>query len=266
MTAPATTAGPAQGRVAGLDFLVLGSGGPVTLFLHGLAGSVADTRVLARTVTGTRVLLTSRGHGGSAPFEAPWDYDLLAADVAIVADHVGADRAVGVSLGAGTLLHLAAAQPDRFAKLALVLPAALDRARGEDGAALRLRRLADGMTSADVPGLTELLLEEVPAALRDSRGARALMARRARELAGAVPPWPRPAVRPVDDATALRHVSAAALVVAQEDDPLHPVAIASEVADALPLSELVVLPAGGVFWTAGRTVQTLLATHLEEDA
>jgi len=68
-------------RVGGLNVVVLGTGGPVTVFAHGLGGSVAETRPLATRVTGTRVLLDFRGHGGSDPLDRGWDYDLLADDL-----------------------------------------------------------------------------------------------------------------------------------------------------------------------------------------
>ncbi|MDP9436818.1 MAG: hypothetical protein M3P93_17170, partial [Actinomycetota bacterium] len=82
-------------------------------------------------------------------------------------------------------------------------------------------------------------------------------------------PAPRPAYedRPLADRRVLRAVPAPALVLAQTGDPLHGVDVARDLAAALPCSELVVLPEGGVFWTAARRAQDALADSLtpEED-
>ena len=101
----------ARGRVGDVAYTVLGQGGPVTVFAHGLGGSSAETRPLASRVPGTRVLLSFRGHGDSGPLPGGWDYDVLADDLRAVADETGATCAVGLSLGAGALLRLLVATP-----------------------------------------------------------------------------------------------------------------------------------------------------------
>jgi 3-oxoadipate enol-lactonase len=256
-----TAPGALLGRVRGVEFAVVGTGAPVTVFAHGLGGSMAETRPLATDLAGTRVLMHFRGHGDSATLADGWDYDLLAADLRAVADEVGATRALGLSLGAGALLRLLTTTPDRFERLAFVLPAALDRSRS-DGATARLDRLATAMRVGDVDRLTELLLQEVPASLRDSRVARVLSTRRARALAFSEPPLPRGPVRPVESLDVLRTMRAPSLVLAQEEDPLHTVAIARTLADSLPCAELHVLPPGGIFWTDRFRARRLLAAQL----
>ena len=61
--------------------------------------SVSETKPLAMPLKGTRVLFNFRGHGGSDALADGWDYDLLADDVRVIADHVGATGACGLSLG-----------------------------------------------------------------------------------------------------------------------------------------------------------------------
>lgn len=251
-----------DGLVQGVDFAVLGTGAPVTLFAHGLGGSRAETRPLAAGVPGTRVLLSFRGHGASDALLDGWDYDVLADDLRAVADHVGATACVGLSLGCGALLRVLRDEPDRFARLAFVLPAALDRARA-DGATLRLELLGDAIDRGDVDAVTALLLAEVPTGLRTRRGVPLLVGRRAQDLVRRPAPVPRSPDRPLDDRAVLRRVSAPALVVAQADDPLHPAALAEELAAALPDAQLLNLPAGGVFWTAPGEAAAALAHHLE---
>lgn len=249
--------------LGGLHAVVLGQGSPVTVFAHGLGGSVAETRPLATRVAGTRVLLDFRGHGESSPLERGWDYDLLADDLLAVADEVGATQAVGLSLGAGALLRALSRDPLRFDRLAFVLPVAIDGTR-RDGATLRLHRLGDAIARVDAAAAAEILLEELPPAVRERRGVELLVRRRAAQLVERPAPAPAYDDRPLPDRTLLASLTVPSLVLAQEDDPLHPAAIAHELHAALPSSVLTVLPPGGVFWTAAREAQEALARHLLE--
>lgn len=252
---------PVTGRVAGVSFAVVGHGAPTTVFAHGLGGSATETRTVAARTPGTRVLLTFRGHGDSDALPGGWDYDALADDLLAVADETGADRAVGLSVGSGALLRAVSREPARFARLAFVLPAAIDAARA-DGATLRLRALGDAIDRGDVDAVAALLLDEVPAQTRSRRGVHTLVARRAAQLV--TRPAPRPAGddRPVRSRALLTAVTAPALVVAQAGDPLHGLDVARELQAALPCSTLLTLPPGGVFWTASREAQDALAVHL----
>ena len=72
--------------------------------------------------------------------------------------------------------------------------------------------------------------------------------------------------RPLVDRTVLQAVSAPTLVIGQADDRLHPLALAREVAAAIPSAELLALPEGGVFWTCAAQAQAALAHHLEASA
>ncbi|MDX6268015.1 MAG: 3-oxoadipate enol-lactonase, partial [Frankiales bacterium] len=184
-----------SGVVGGVSFAVLGAGGPVTVFAHGLGGSVAETRPLATRVPGTRVLLDFRGHGDSELQPEGWDYDTLADDLLAVADLVGASQAVGLSLGAGALLRALTRDPLRFRKLAFVLPAAIDDTR-RDGATERLHRLGHAITACDARAVADVLLEELPVAVRERRGVDALERRRAQQHVTKPAPAPRVEARP----------------------------------------------------------------------
>lgn len=254
-----------SGRVGDVAYTVLGSGGPVTVFAHGLGGSSAETRPLASRVPGTRVLLSFRGHGDSGPLPGGWDYDVLAEDLRAVADETGATCAVGLSLGAGALLRLLVETPDRFERLGFILPAALDVARA-DGATVRLGHLGDAIDAGDVDGVTRILMSEVPEQVRDARGVHTLVRRRAQQLASRPAPRPLRDDRPLRDLTALLRVTVPALVIGQEADPLHRLDVAAELSTALPDAHLLALPEGGVFWTAGRVATDALAAHLTGEA
>lgn len=254
----------ASGTVHGVSFRAIGEGGPITVFAHGLGGSTAETRPLAHRVGGTRVLLDFRGHGDSAPLENGWDYDLFAHDLLAVADAVGATQAVGLSLGAGALLRLLSREPDRFGKVAFVLPAAIDGTR-RDGATLRLQKLGEAIARSDARAAADLLLAELPASVRTRRGVDALVLRRATQLVARPAPAPRYDDRPVLDRSVLAAITVPALVIGQRDDPLHPAALAAELAAALPKADLLTLEEGGVFWTQSAAAQLALAHHLTED-
>ena len=252
------------GNVGGVSFTVLGEGSPITVFAHGLGGSVAETRPLALRVAGTRVLLDFRGHGSSALLDDGWNYDLLADDLLSVADAVGATQAVGLSLGSGALLRALSRDPSRFTKVAFVLPAAIDGLRN-DGATERLLRLGSAISAKDARLTADILLEELPASVRARRGVDALVLRRAGQLVQKPAPSPRGEDRPVRSRALLSQFTAPALVVAQLGDPLHPSELALDLHGLLPSAELLVLEEGGVFWTSARTAQDALAHHLAED-
>ena len=249
-------------RTGEVAWSALGAGAPVTVFAHGLGGSTAETRPLATRVTGTRVLLDFRGHGASGALPGGWDYDLLADDLLAVADEVGATRAVGLSLGAGALLRALSRDPERFERIVLVLPAAIDATRA-DGATQRLQQLGHAIDGDDPDAVAALLLGELPEEVQARRGVASLVRRRALTLVERPAPFPRLDDRPLRDRSMLARVSAPALVLAQQADPLHRLDVAEELAAALPASHLHVLPEAGVFWTAPREAQRVLADHLE---
>ena len=154
------TAGRVTSRLAGpsgeLELTTTGSGMPSTVFAQGSTGSIASTRPFGSGVEGSRTFFHFPGYGASAPAVKPLTYAALAADLRAVADHVGATRALGVSMGAGALCSLLASTPLRFERLVLALPAALDRPR-TDGA-LDGRELA-----AEVPLTDRAVLSAVVA-------------------------------------------------------------------------------------------------------
>ena len=250
-----------------LEYDARGDGDPVTLFAHGLGGSISDTRPLGSGVEGTSVFCHLRGHGGSTSWVTEsWDYPALARDLEAVADAVGATRFVGVSLGVGTALSLLASKPDRFERCVLFLPGAIDQPR-TGAVTARLLEIADAIDSGDRHRLSELLLLDVPASRRDTPAGRAYASSRAKALVGtSISRLFRslPATTPIEDRAALRAVTADCLVVGQEDDPVHPAAIARELAAALGPrgARCHIFDEDGAMWGARAALRTLLATHL----
>jgi len=247
-----------------LEVLTVGHGRPATVFAHGLAGSIPTTRPYAVRVPGQRTFLHFRGHGRSAAPAGGWDYRGLARELWAVADHVGADQALGVSLGAGALCAGLAADPARFRRLVLVLPAVIDRPR-DDAAMARFARLADLVEAGGTDGVAAHLLAEQPAELRDDPGVRRWCREQAERLVGT--PVGRalrelPHERPVADRAALTRVTAETLVLAQEADPAHPVSVAEELAALFPRASLTVLPPGGIMWRHRARVRDLVGSFL----
>lgn len=232
-----------------LPELVTGSGRPVTVVAHGLGASLAETRPLVGGVPGTRVLYAARGHGDAPLPDEPYDYDVLGRDLEQVADAHGATRALGVSMGAGALLSLLARRPDRFERVVLLLPAALDRPRSE-AAVRRSALLAAALRAQDRDAVAAAVSQELPEDLRELSAARAYVRVRTGHLLAspgvAVALEQLPRSTPVPDRSALSAVTAEVLLLAQEGDALHPAQVARELAAVLPRARLVVFGRPGM--------------------
>jgi pimeloyl-ACP methyl ester carboxylesterase len=216
-----------------------GSGSPVTLVAHGLGATEGEARLLGCGLPGTRVVVTFGSHG-AAP-DAPagyWDYGVLAGELRAVAELVGADQAVGISMGAGALVRLASEDPDRFDRMALLQPAALDGRRPPD-AVRAMARLSAAVDARDRSALHALVRAGLPACSGDTgdyvqRRVDALLrlGDALRVLAGRVP---------VCSAASLATVTARVLVLSGVADPLHPESVAAATAAAFANAELHVL-------------------------
>lgn len=255
---PGLVPGPGDGQI---EILVTGRGEPSSLFVHGLAGSIATTRPYAGAVRGRRTFMHLAGHGRTSPMLRPdgaahpashWSYAALAAQVRAVADRdeVSATRALGISMGAGALCAVVADDPGRFDRLVLVLPAALDSPPG-DTIAGRFATLGALVEQGDVAGVSAHLLADQPASARSRPDVQNWCDQQARQLrtsvaAGALEAVPHEV--PLTDLSRLRAVDVPVLVIAQEGDPTHPVHIARQLAQVPPAATLEVLPAGGIIW------------------
>ncbi len=247
---------------------VTGAGLPVTVVAHGLGGSPADTRPLVSGVPGTRLFPAARGHGGTPLGDGPIDYDVLGRDLEQVADEAAATQALGVSMGAGALLSLMARRPDRFARVVLLLPAAVDRPR--DDAAVRSRLdLADALDRGDAEAVAVGVGLELPEDLHAVAGIPQYLAARAAYLLGS-PGFSAvvrglPAAVPVADRSVLAGVATEVLLLAQEGDPLHPAQVARDLAAVLPRARLVVFDRPGAVVRERARLRTLVREFLTPD-
>lgn len=247
-----------------IECLVRGNGAPTTVFAHGLAGSIDETRTFGSGVDGTRVFFHFRGHGATVGGEGRWHYKEMAAELRAVTAMFGATRALGVSLGAGAVLRAAVSTPRLFDRLVLVLPAAIDQLRN-DPAVARLHHQADLIEQRDLAGLAASLVVELPASVRDRPDVRLWATRQARRLsATSVARALRelPSQHPLDSRDGLASVRCPVLLIGQEDDDAHPVAVARELAGLLPNAEVTIFAGGGLVWSHRARLQSLISSFL----
>ena len=247
-----------------IECLATGAGDPVTVFAHGLAGSIDETRPFGSGVRGTRVFFHFRGHGASVASERPWTYVDAARELRAVMTAYGARRALGVSLGAGAALAAAVTEPDAFERLVLVLPATIDQPR-HDRAVDLMQARAELVEHRDLDGLAASLIAEQPVGVRERLDVRVWAERQARRLTETsvaralreLPPQ-----YPLDSRDQLATIRCPVLVVAQEGDAAHPATIARELAGLLPDADLEVYDDGGVLWSHRGEVRQRISTFL----
>lgn len=208
-----------------------GDGEPL-LLLHGGTGIGSDWNLVfaAGGPPGFRVIIPDlRGHGRSTNPSRAFTFRQAADDVFALLDQLGVPRvkAIGLSMGAKTLLHMATRQPARIDAMVLVsatpyFPAqaraamaqlSVDSFSATDWAAQRLRH-------PQGDDQIRLLFEQMRT-LKDSH-----------EDMAFTPPL-------------LATITARTLIVHGDRDPLYPVELAMEMYRAIPASALWVVPNGG---------------------
>jgi pimeloyl-ACP methyl ester carboxylesterase len=209
-----------------------GAGEPLIL-LHGLTGTGADWRHvfdLDALAERHRVILPdARGHGRSTNPTGAFTFRRCAGDVIALLDALGIERAraIGVSLGAKTLLHVATEQPPRISTMILVsaAPRFPEATRSLFRAAASAEHTADEWTQM-----------------------RAMHTRGDDQIAAL---W-QLSQRFADDMTdmtftpdRLAAITAKTLIVSGDRDPLYPVELAVELFRGIPRSSLWVVPGGG---------------------
>ena len=247
-----------------VEIRVTGSGEPVTVFGHGLAESIDETRPFGSGVPGTRVFFHFRGHGATVGPEESWTYAGLAEELRAVADRFGARRALGVSLGAGALLRACWLDPRRFDRVVFVLPGMIDRPRS-DPAIERMLGMAALIEQRDAEGLADALVAQQPVGARTRPDVQLWAARRAQRLLGTtVGRGMRelPLLFPVPTGADLSSVDVPALVIGQRGDEAHPFEVADELASRLPHATLRIFDEGGLIWAHRTELRALLSTFL----
>jgi pimeloyl-ACP methyl ester carboxylesterase len=225
-----------------------GQGEPL-LFLHGFGGSGADWGLVFKSPPdGYRSIFPDmRGHGRSTNPAGSFTFRQSARDVLTLLDElkIGQCKAIGLSGGAQTLLQMAVQQPGRLE--AMVIVSGAHYFPKESRAFMR-----------------EFALEKLPAAEQQAMHQRH---KHGPEQVRALMEQARGFKDNYDDMTLtpphLGTITARALLVFGDRDPLYPVHIPVEMHTAIPKSYLWIVPNGGhgpIFGEASdRFVDTSLA-------
>ena len=221
-----------------------GTGRPLVL-LHAFPLSSAMWAGLS--MPGRVIVPDQRGFGGSALGEDAPSLGECADDVLALLDRLGLDRVAlgGLSMGGYVAMELLRRAPERVAALLLA-----DTKAQADTAEQREGRLRTAET-VEREGTAQLADTMLPALLgRTSLEARPEVVDRVRRWVGAATPatvaWASRAMAARPDAfEVLRATDVPALVIVGDQDVLSPVALAREMADALPQGRLLVVPEAG---------------------
>jgi len=236
-----------------------GEGEPLVL-LHGGGGVGSNWNLVFRNPPdGYRLVVPDlRGHGSSTNPTSAFTFRQSALDVFALLDHLSIERfkAIGMSMGAKTLLHMATGQPERIEAMVLVsaTPYFPEQARAI-------------MRELSVDNRSDQEWEQMRRWHRHGDEQIREIWRQAKGFADSyddmnfTPPY-------------LSTITARTLIVHGDRDPLYPVDLAKKMYDAIPRSHLWVIPNGGhgpIFGehtgngeTAGRFAETALAFLRDE--
>jgi pimeloyl-ACP methyl ester carboxylesterase len=222
--------------------------GVAVLWQHGLGATQAQVaEVFPGSPRLRRITLECRGHGDSE-LGAPESLSIqqFADDAITLLDHLGVRRVVvgGLSLGAAIALRLAVNCPDRVSGLILARPAWISEAAPEnmriyrDVAELLAQYGAEaGLARLEATERYRFLLRESP------DNAASMRSFFAREPVSTVALLSRiPAQGPGVTREQMARLAVPALVIANEGDHVHSIAMATEVAELIPGAALEIIP------------------------
>ncbi|KAA0109793.1 3-oxoadipate enol-lactonase [Mycolicibacterium sp. P1-5] len=206
----------------------------------------------------------TRGHGASAVPAGPYSIDDLADDLVGLLDRLGVDKAslVGLSLGGMTVMRVAARNPERVERIALLCTAAtLPPADGwrQRAATVRAHGSAAVADAVVQRWFTPAHLDTNPAV----RVAHTQMvaATPAEGYAGCCE-----AIAELDLREQLSSIAAPALVIAGADDPATPPEKLAEIAEGIPGAQLLTVPDSAHLANAEQPgiISPALIKHLEQ--
>jgi len=213
-----------------LFFEERGAGEPL-LFLHGFTGIGGDSRYIFSTdPEGFRLIAPDlRGHGRSTNESHVFTFRRSAEDMFALMDHLRLPtvKALGVSAGAKTLLHMATMEPDRVSAMVIVSGAPYFPAQAR---AAMSRLSTDTLSETDWATLRSRHVlgdEQIRALYEQGRG----FATSYSDMAFTPP--------------LLGTITARTLIVHGDRDELYPVELAVELYRSIPNSALWVVPNGG---------------------
>jgi pimeloyl-ACP methyl ester carboxylesterase len=220
-------------QVNGIDlyYEVHGTGEPL-LLLHGLTGCGGDWVYAGRDLLAREyklIILDARGHGHSTNPQKTLTHRQCALDTLALLDHLGLERckAIGMSMGGNTLLHMATLQPDRLEAMVLV------------------------SATMFFPEQARQLMRQTPVESQPPEEWRVMRERHKHGDEQILALWQqqRDLKDSYDDMNftppSLSRIKARTLIVYGDRDPLYPVEMAVEMYRAIPRSALWVVPNAG---------------------
>jgi 3-oxoadipate enol-lactonase len=237
---------------------------PVVVLSNSLGATRAmwDPQVPALAERYRVVTYDTRGHGKSPAPAGPYTIDDLTDDLVALLDEVGAARAhvVGLSVGGMTGIRLAARNPDRVARLAVLCSSAKPDPKGFLDRAAAVR---SGGTAAIAPTVVSRWLTPAYAADHPDLVARleAMIAEADDEgYAGCCE-----AIAALDLRTDLGRITAPTLVVSALEDPALPPEHQRVIADGIPGADLLTVSPGAHLANLEQPLQITgaLLAHLE---
>ncbi len=171
-------------------------------------------------------------------------------------------------MGAGAVCALLAREPSFFTRVVLMLPAVLDTPR-DDVLVRRSADFADLIESGRADLVSAALVAEHVGATDLPQNGHPWADSQAQWLIGssdvvrALRELPR--CTAVTDRDELAAVRAPVLIVAQEDDPVHPLSVARQLARILPEAHVEVFPPGGLLWAHRVKLRAVIGEFLGDN-
>jgi pimeloyl-ACP methyl ester carboxylesterase len=228
-----------------LAYMRRGDGVPF-VFLHGLGADRRQSLSALSGVTGADLICPDLpGHGGSDP--STYDFATFVSILEEFLDHLGVERAVfgGISMGAALSMRMALVAPHRVAGLALVRPAWINSAALPHlSIVARVGRWLSECSPTTAAARLELDRDFAEIGRTNQPAADSIRGLLTRPQASDAADVLHDMVhdRPFTHMSDLDTIQCPALVIANPDDPLHPVAIAQHIYGRLPNAEYQLLP------------------------
>ncbi|MDF6102334.1 MULTISPECIES: 3-oxoadipate enol-lactonase [Gordonia] len=240
--------------------------GPAVVLSNSLGSThrMWDSQVAALEERFRVVRYDTRGHGDSPVPPGPYSIDELADDVIALLDRFDIERAhlVGLSLGGMTMMRVAARNPERVDRLALLCTAAyLPPAQGWTDRAALVR--ADGTSVVAAAVVQRWFTPGYLAANTEARQQfEAMVAATPAEGYAAC----CEAISAMDQRSDLSSIIAPTLAIAGADDPATPPDLLRDIVDAVPNGRLLVVPDSAHLANAEQvdTITPALIEHLEQ--
>ncbi len=223
-----------------LNYAVEGKGTPI-VFQHGLGSNIEQPKKLLKGLEGIQLVsLDCPGHGESALFDNTPSFDYYTDEVIRLLDFLKIEKAIfgGISMGAGISMNIALRYPERVKGLILVRPAWLDQTSPEN--LQILLKAAELIPFSN--GQKEF--EQIPA----FQSIKELLPNVATSILGVFSNSQRPEIPivlkqmvndvPFSNLKKIKTIQKPCIILANEDDPLHPFEMAEVIHQEIQNSEL----------------------------